>query len=78
MTPHPSPFHIAAAPRMPRDLKRFAANADDFDAPFGALHFLIHLAIGACGLFALIWIALALPDDTPAAPAPAATRSAPQ
>lgn len=70
-TPSPGPFDLAAVPRrgLPRDLKRLAANADDFDAPFGPLPFLIGLAIGACTVFALIWITLAMPDDTPAAPA---------
>lgn len=80
-TPSPSPFDLAAVTRrgLPRDLKRLAANADDFDAaPFGPLPLLIRLGIGACTVFALIWIALAMPDDTPAAPAPANTRSTPQ
>lgn len=55
--------------RLPRDLKDFAANEPDH-AAFGPLHFLLHLAIAACMVFALIWIALALPDDAADLPAP--------
>lgn len=77
MTPHPihrtripGVFDLAGRPaRLPRDLKAFAANEPDH-ARFGALHFALHLAIGACMVFALIWIALALPDDTAQTPAP--------